>query len=156
VFNVVISRSGSETVDIGTVDGNPLLVNFDDLNYWGLEGGQRFYFMRTRFTPYLGYLVGINRYDDITGVFVEEPLIAAPRLAATDARVFEGSWAWSLGPTGGVLVGLGPFEVMGEVQLRYMGGLSDTDWLIEDGLRDINRDSSRWSFPITIGARIRF
>ena len=27
---------------------------------------------------------------------------------------------------------------MFETQLRYMGGLSDVDWLVEEGLRDIN------------------
>jgi hypothetical protein len=30
------------------------------------------------------------------------------------------------------------------------------DWLVEQGLRDINTESSRWSFPIQLGARIRF
>jgi hypothetical protein len=35
--------------------------------YWGLEGGERFYFARVRFTPFVGYLVGINRFDDIRG-----------------------------------------------------------------------------------------
>jgi len=36
-----------------------------------------------------------------------------------------------------------------------MGGLSDVDWLVE-GLRDVNSESSRWSIPFLIGARIRF
>ena len=55
-----------------------------------------------------------------------------------------------------MLIGLGPIELMAETQLRYMGGLSDVDWLVEEGLRDINSESSRWSLPIQIGARIRF
>jgi len=38
----------------------------------------------------------------------------------------------------------------------FMGGLSDLDWLIEEGLRDINTESSRWSIPFLIGGRIRF
>jgi hypothetical protein len=37
-----------------------------------------------------------------------------------------------------------------------MGGLSDVDWLVEEGLRDVNSESSRWSLPILFGARIRF
>jgi hypothetical protein len=45
---------------------------------------------------------------------------------------------------------------MAETQLRFMGGLSDVDWLIEEGLRDINTESSRWSIPFLIGGRIRF
>ena len=73
-----------------------------------------------------------------------------PALAAQDGKFFEKSWALSLGPTGGVLIGVGPFEVMAETQLRFMGGLSDVDWLVEEGLRDINSESSRWSIPILL------
>jgi hypothetical protein len=158
VFNFAVSRSSSETVTVGTVGtaNTPLHVDFDDYNYWGFEAGQRFYFARVRFTPYVGYLVGLNRYDDIRGTFVDVPLSATPGLAAQDGKFFEKSWAFSFGPTGGILIGLGPFEIMGETQLRYMGGLSDVDWLIEEGLRDINDDSSRWSLPIQFGVRIRF
>jgi hypothetical protein len=158
VVNLVISRSGSDIVNIGSVSSAnvPLSVDFDDYNYWGFEGGQRFFFARVRFTPYVGYLVGINRYDDIRGVFINVPPNLTPGLAAQDGKFFEKSWAFSFGPTGGVLIGLGPFEVMAETQLRFMGGLSDVDWLVEEGLRDINSESSRWSLPILIGGRIRF
>jgi hypothetical protein len=40
--------------------------------------------------------------------------------------------------------------------LRYTGGLSDVDWLVEEGLSEINEESSRWSLPLQLGARIRF
>jgi hypothetical protein len=158
VLNLVISRSGAERVNVGTVGAAnlPVAVDFDDFNYWGLEGGQRLYFTRVRFTPYVGYLVGANRYGDIRGTIVGVPTELTPGLAAQDGKFFEKSWAFSLGPTGGVLVGVGPVEVMGEVQFRFMGGLSDVDWLVEEGLRDINSESSRWSLPILIGARLRF
>ena len=66
------------------------------------------------------------------------PSTSTPGLAAQDGKFFEKSWALSLGPTGGMLVGLGPFELMFETQLRYTGGLSDVDWLVEEGLQDIN------------------
>jgi hypothetical protein len=155
VFNFVLSRSSAETVNIGTVStaNVPLFVDFDDFNYWGLEGGQRFFFTRVRFTPYVGYLVGLNRNGDITGTFVNVPPGLTPGLAAQDGKFFEKSWAFSLGPTGGVLIGFGPFEVMAETQLRWMNGLSDVDWLVEEGLRDINSESSRWSIPFIFGGR---
>ncbi len=159
VFNFVISRSSAPPVNIGSVGAAPVPVNvqFDDYNYWGFEGGQRFFFARVRFTPYAGYLVGINRFDDIRGQFVDLPAnVSLPGYAAQEGKFFEKSWALSFGPTGGVLIGLGPFEVMAETQLRFMGGLSDVDWLVEEGLRDINSESSRWSLPIQVGARIRF
>ncbi len=131
-------------------------MNFTDYKYWGLEGGQRWFFARTRFTPFLGYLVGINRHQDIKGTFVNVPAGFTPGLAAQDGKFFEASWAFSLGPTGGFLIGIGPIEFMAEAQLRFLGGLSDVDWLVEEGLKDINSDSSRWSIPILIGARFRF
>ena len=158
VWNFVLSRSSADVVQIGTIGAAavPLYVQFEDYNYWGFEGGQRWFFARTRFTPYVGYLVGVNRYGDIRGTFVDVPLASTPGLAAQDGKFFEKSWALSLGPTGGMLIGIGPFEIMAETQLRFMGGLSDVDWLVEEGLRDINSESSRWSFPVQLGARIRF
>ena len=160
VLNFVWSSSEASdaATPIGTVGTSPqtLNVDFTDYKYWGFEGGQRWFFARTRFTPFVGYLVGINRHQDIRGTFVGVPSNVTPGLAAQDGKFFEKSWAFSLGPTGGVLIGIGPIEVMAETQLRFMGGLSDVDWLVEEGLRDINSESSRWSFPILVGARIRF
>jgi hypothetical protein len=156
--NIVRSRSSSEIVDIGTVGtaNVPLPVKFGDYGYWGVEGGQRFFFSRVRFTPFVGYLVGINRHRDIKGAFINVPPSLTPGYVAQDGKFFEKSWAFSFGPTGGVLIGIGPFEVMAETQLRFMGGLSDVDWLVEEGLRDINSESERWSLPLLVGARIRF
>jgi len=157
-LNFAISRSSAQNVQIGTVgSGIPLNVHFDDFNYWGLEAGQRWFFMRTRFTPYVGYLLGANRHGDIRGTFVDiQPGTTLPGYAAQDGKFFEKSWAFSFGPTGGVLVGLGPVEAFAEVQFRWMGGLSDVDWLVEEGLKDINSESSRWSLPAIFGVRFRF
>lgn len=158
VVNFVLSRSSADPVIAGTVGtaSVPLVVDFDDYNYWGFEGGQRFYFSRVRFTPYVGYLAGLNRFGDIRGTFVNVPPALTPGLAAQDGKFFEKSWALSVSGTGGVLVGIGPIEVTGEAALRFMGGLSDVDWLVEEGLRDVNKESSRWSVPILVGARVRF
>jgi hypothetical protein len=160
VLNFVWSSSeaSDSATHVGTVGTVPISldVDFTDYKYWGFEGGQRWFFARTRFTPFVGYLVGINRLQDIRGTFVGVPANLLPGLAAQDGKIFEKSWAFSLGPTGGVLIGVGPFEVMAETQIRFMGGLSDVDWLVEEGLRDINSESSRWSLPIPVGARIRF
>jgi len=156
VFNFTIARNSAERLTIGTVGTTPVDVDFEDYNNFGFEVGQRFFFTRVRFTPFVGYLVGLNRYDDIRGTFVNVAPELTPGLAAQDGKFFEKAWAFNLGPTAVMLVGLGPIELMGEAQLRYMGGLSDVDWLIEEGLRDINKDSERWSFPVQLGIRIRF
>ena len=161
VVNFVYSSSeaNDEAIQIGTAGTSPqapLNVNFTEYQYWGFEGGQRWFFTRVRFTPFVGWLAGINRNQDIRGTFVGVPSGVTPGLAAQDGKFFERSWAFSLGPTGGVLIGVGPFEVMGEAQLRFLGGLSDVDWLVEEGLRDVNSESSRWSVPFLFGARVRF
>jgi len=159
IFNFTFGKSGADLVQIGTAGSAatvPLNVQFSDYKYWGIEGGQRFYFTRARFTPYVGYLIGANRYQEITANFVNVPAGALPGLAAQDGAFFDKSWALSLGPTVGFLVGLGPIEVMGELEIQYIGKMSDVDWLVEEGLRDINDDSSRWSYPILFGARVRF
>ncbi len=161
VANFVYSSSSAndEAIQIGTAGLSPqapLNVNFTDYKYWGFEGGQRWFFSQVRFTPFVGWLVGLNRHQDIRGTFVGVPASATPGLAAQDGKFFEKSWAFSLGPTGGFLIGVGPFEVIAEAQLRFLGGLSDVDWLVEEGLRDINTESSRWSVPLLFGARIRF
>ena len=160
VANFVRGSSGTnEPVSIGTagaVATVPLDVQFSDYKYWGMDAGQRFYFTRARFTPYFGYLAGAIRYDDITGNFVGVPIELTPGLAAQDGKFFEKSWAFTVGPAAGFLVGLGPIEVTGEVDFIYTGGLSDVDWLVEESLRDINTKSERWSFPVLFGARVRF
>ena len=161
VVNFVWSSSEAEetATPIGTVGPGgqvPLTVNFTEYQYWGIEGGQRWFFARTRFTPYVGYLVGLNRHQDIRGTFVNVPANLTPGLAAQDGKFFEKSWAFSFGPTGGFLIGIGPIELMAEAQFKFIGGLSDVDWLVEQGLRDINTESSRWSFPILLGVRFRF
>jgi hypothetical protein len=162
VGNFVISRSGAQTVSIGTVGAANAQLNttFDDYSYWGVEGGQRFFFekrgKRARISPFAGYLIGLNRNDDIRADFVGVPAGSLPGYEAQDHKIFERSWAFSLGATGGVVVPVGPIEIIGEIGLRFLGGLSDVDWLVEEGLRDINTESERWSTPFLIGGRWRF
>jgi hypothetical protein len=156
--NFVLSDSASEPVTVGRV-GNanaPLTASFDDYSYWGFEVGQRFYFTRVRFTPFVGYYAGLNRFTEINGDFAAPSSGTQPALTINDGEFYDRAWAFSFGPTGGVLIGLGPFEVMAQVELRYMGGLSDVDPLSQVGLKDINSESSRWSVPFLFGARIRF
>ena len=101
VLNFVWSSSeaSDSATHIGTVGTPPISldVDFSDYKYWGFEGGQRWFFARTRFTPFVGYLVGLNRHQDITGTFVNLPANVTPGLAAQDGKFFEKSWAFSLG-----------------------------------------------------------
>jgi hypothetical protein len=156
--NLVFERSGGQPVTVGTVgtDNVPVTATFEDYAYWGVEGGQRFFFSKVRLTPYVGYTLGINRFTHANASFAAPATATQPGIVVNNETFFDSSWAFSLAPLGGVLVGVGPVEVMGEVAFRYMGGLSDVDVLSGAGLKDINSDSSRWSFPILFGARLRF
>jgi hypothetical protein len=116
------------------------------------QGGGSGRFLRSQISNPLPFLAPLFP----RGSFVGVPTSATPGLAAQDGKFFEKSWALSLGPTGGMLIGVGPIEVMAELQLRYLGGLSDVDWLVEEGLRDVNDESGRWSIPFVLGARLRF
>ena len=160
VFNFVWSSSeASETATpVGTVGAAPLNVTFTEYQVPGaLRAASDGSSPAPASRPSWAYLVGLNRHQDIRGTFVDVPAGAQPPgLAEQDGKFFEKSWAFSLGPTGGVLIGLGPFELMAEAQLRFIGGLSDVDWLVEEGLREVNSESSRWSIPVMFGARIRF
>jgi hypothetical protein len=108
VLTFVIERSSAETANIGTVSAAnvPLNVDFEDYNYWGFEGGQRFYFARARFTPYVGYLVGINRELGIVA-FLKGNIGAAPTLMQPAYQAAEQSGdisvsfsTWARLPTG--------------------------------------------------------
>jgi hypothetical protein len=158
IFNFVWSKSSSEVVPLGTVgDQNaPLSVKFGDYNYWGVEGGQRFYFSRVRFTPFVGYTVGVNRFSDIAADFSAPATGPQPAIAVNASEFYKASWALSGSITGGLLVGLGPIEFMAESGVRFAGGLADVPPLAETGLSHINDDSSRWSIPFLVGVRLRF
>ena len=102
-----------------------------------------------RFTPFVGYYAGINRFTHVNSDFYATGNNVV--LDVQDAQFYDSSWAFSFGPTGGLLIGLGPLELMGQVELRYMGGLSDVDPLSVADLKDINAESSRWSVPFLGG-----
>lgn len=153
------SEAAFEAVQVGTAGTSPavpLNVHFTSYRYWGFEGGQRLFFPHGMVTPFAGWLVGLNRNQDIRGTFEGVPSSALPGLAAQDGKFFERSWAFSVGPTGGILIGRGSIQVVAETQLRFLGGLSDVDWLVEEGLRDVNSKSSRWSVPFLAGVRVKF
>ena len=146
-----ISLLQTDATNVGTVGTNPQIpldVNFTSYSYWGFEGGQRLYFTRVRCHALCGLSGGNQRYGDIRG---HVRWCAGQRDARTrrpGRQVLRESWAFSLGPTAGMLVRRWAVRGHGEFAAAfYQGGLSDVDWLVEEGLKDINSDSSRWSFP---------
>jgi hypothetical protein len=128
VLNFVYSRSAAEdeATQIGTAGTNPQVP------------------LNVKFTecPVPGALRadngGSSRACDSPRLSAGSPASTATRTSAArssacrpashraslrrTASSSERSWAFSLGPTGGVLIGVGPFEVMAETQLRFLGG----------------------------------
>ena len=159
VVNFVWSSSeASETATrIGTVGAIPLDVNFTEYQVPGASKAASGGSSRAR-----GSRPSWATSSASTGTRISGPRSSAsrprprpgwPRRTARCSRS-RGRSAW--GQPVACSIGIGPFEVMAETQLRFMGGLSDVDWLVEEGLRDINSESSRWSLPLLFGARIRF
>ena len=102
--NFVWSDSSAQTdaTNVGTVGTNPQIpldVNFTSYKSWGIEGGNQLYFARTRFTPYVGYLVGPEQTPGYSRHVRWCANEVAPGLAAQDGKFFEKSSAFSLGPT---------------------------------------------------------
>jgi hypothetical protein len=155
----IYSSSASQTVTIGRVgtapNAVPVNADFTDYSYWGLEVGQRFFFTRVRFTPFVGYNVGINRYKTIDTVLTAPASATEPAISRS-GEWFDESWAFSFAPTTGFLVGVGPVEAIAQLDFRFVGELSDVVPLADAGLRDVNQDSGRWSIPFTFGVRFRF
>ena len=132
-------RRGDPDWHGGHESETPLKVNFTDYQYLGHRGRSAGGSSRACGSHRLSAGSSASTvHQDIAGTFVGVPSSVTPGLAEEDGKFFEKSWAFSLGPTGGVLIGIGPFEVMAETQLRFLGGLSDVDWLVEEGLRDVN------------------
>ena len=124
IFNFVWSKSSSDTVQIGTVGDQsaPLSVKFGDYSYWGVEGGQRFYFSRVRFTPFVGYTVGVNRFSDMAADFSAPATGPQPLIAVNTSEFYKASWALSA-TTGGYSSGRRSSSWPNRG--RFAGGLAD-------------------------------
>lgn len=137
---------GSELLQVGTVAGLPLLAKFEDYEYWGLEGGARFFLAQGGVTPYITAVAGFRRVSELPGTF------SVPQAGVTlaDTPFFESSTVPTFGADFGVL--FGPIGVEGG--FRYAGGLTDDDsGFAGTGLENLNDKGERWSFPISVVVR---
>ena len=71
-------------------------MKFGDYDYWGVEGGQRFFFSRVRFTPFVGYTVGVNRFSSLSADFNTHATGPQPLIAVNNSEFFQASWALQL------------------------------------------------------------
>jgi hypothetical protein len=69
----------------------------------------------------------------------------------------DGNGAVTFGGNGGVQYRLNDrVSLDARLGLRYMSGLSDAGGPLVTGLDDVNDGSSRWTLPLTVGAKFRF
>ncbi|MCA1583313.1 MAG: porin family protein [Acidobacteria bacterium] len=145
----------TEALQIGNLGGSPLFAELDSYKAWALEGGYRSYFAEGSETwrPYAEGTVGFARISEI------QASLAAPALAIvlSDADFFDSSTAFTFAVAGGVLYNFTDrFAADVRLGFRYIGGLNEADGLQAGGLENIDDDTSRWTLPLTVGARVRF
>lgn len=149
------STGADDTVTIGTYRGGPLSARFDNYRSWGLDAGYRRYFAEAaeRWRPYAGGSVG---FGSVRAIRVDLAQTNA-NFVLEDVEFYEGNAAVTLGANGGVLYRLTDrVSLDARIALRYVSGLSDVDDPAFGGLDDANDGSSRWTLPLTVGAKFRF
>lgn len=150
IANVNFGRADADDLEIGTVAGLVTTATFDDYEYWGVEGGVRYYFGEGGFRPYVAVLGGFRAVSEIGAQF------GVPQLnVVIPSRFYNDTTVATFGTDFGVFFGGGRPKFGIEAGFRYAGGLEDDDSGLEGtGLEGINDDGSRWTFPI--GFVLRF
>lgn len=150
IANVNFGSAGADDLEIGSVAGLVTTATFDDYEYWGVEGGARYFFGEGGFRPYVAVVGGFRVVSEIGAVF------SVPQLSVTiPSRFYNESTVATFGTDVGILFGGGRPKFGIEAGFRYAGGLKDDDSGLEGtGLEGINDDGSRWTFPI--GFVLRF
>jgi hypothetical protein len=147
------STGSDDTLGIGTLGGALLSAKFDTYKAWGLDFGYRRYFSEAaeRWRPYAGGTVG---FGSVSGIRAD---LASTNRVLADTEFYEGNGAFTLGLNGGVLYRLTDRVALdARLGLRYVSGLSDVEPTTFTGLDDVNDGSSRWTLPLTVGARFGF
>ena len=139
---------------IGTLNGQPLTVKFEDYKAWALDLGYRQYFAERaeKLRPYVGASIGFGQVKDINADLTSGTVVS------TNTPFYEGNGTFAFGLNGGVLYHLTTrLALDGRLGLRYTSGLSDVvDTGRFTGFDEVNNDSSRWTLPITVGLRYEF
>jgi hypothetical protein len=145
----------ADLVRLGDIGPSTLYAEYSDYQTLGLDVGYRRYMRlpESRVRPYAEATLGIAFIDAIDAV------LAAPQanvvLDNTDFYDQTAAFTWGIG--GGILFPVAKrVDLNVQAGLRRVSGLADVDQLIGTGLDDINNDSARFTFPVVVGARIRF
>jgi hypothetical protein len=149
------STGSDDTVTIGSFGGGPLSAAFDNYKAWSIDFGYRRYFAENgeRWRPYAGGSIGFGVVSAIEADLAQ----TANGFVLQDTQFYDGNGAMTFGVNGGVLYRLNDrLALDARLGLRYISGLSDLESASLVGLEDVNDGSSRWTIPLTVGAKIRF
>jgi hypothetical protein len=150
-----LSRGGAREIDIGTVDGAPLLALYDDLTSAGMDFGFRQYLapMYSRVRPYFASSLGFAKVNAVQSVLrVPEIGSTTPGVDFYDAATVP-TMSYELGVQIRVTYRM---AVQVGVDARWQGDLDDLDGLAGTGLEGVNDLSSRWSLPLFAGLTWKF
>lgn len=145
-------QSEADTAVVGLIGGRDLSAKFGDYQAWGLEVGYRYYFdAGLPIKPFVSGALGFQRVQNIPVT------LTASSYDSGEIPFYDDSWAlgWRIGT--GFTKDLTPrFGILGTLDLRYTGVLSDQAGIGTVGFERINTAGNRWTLPILGGVYVKF
>jgi hypothetical protein len=146
-------QAEADEADAGLLAGVPIEVTFSDYQAWGFDVGYR-RFLATEFNarPFVGAAIGFQNVDAIT-----MNMRSTAGLLVNDLPFYDDSWVvqWRIGT--GLLWDINDrFGAQVTVDLKYSGVLSDQSGIGSLGFERINDQGNRFTFPVLVGAFVKF
>lgn len=150
IGNVEFAQTNAKKLQVGTVATLPLFAEFDDLKYWGLNGGVRVFMSSGAMSPYVAGTVGFRRFSAIQGTFT------VPAASVTLSQpFFDESTVPTFGGDFGVLFGNMRAKLGFQAGLHWAGRpTGSAASFAGTGLENLNDKGSRLSLPV--GVIVRF
>ena len=151
----IFQSADADLVQLGEVGPSGLYAQYGDYQVLSLDFGYRRYFPLN--------VEGLSLFGEATlgAAFVNniDVLFAAPQsnIIFEDTDFYDQSAAFTMSASVGLAFRVAEkVDLTAALGLRRVGGLSDVDRFVGTGLDNINNDSARLTFPITVGMRFRF
>ena len=145
----------ADLATLGNYGASPLYGQYSDYQSLTLDVGLRRYgrLRSNNLRPYAEGSIGLG-FVDKTDVELVAPQ-ANLRRDATD--FYDQTTAFTFSGNAGVLWNVSPrLGVFAQLGLRWVTGMSEVDQFVGTGLESINDNSSRWTMPFLVGARLGF
>ena len=137
--------------DLGVAN---LYGQYADYQSFGMDFGYRHYLPLTqKIRGYGEGTLGLAFIDE-TDVVLSAPQI---NFTGNATDFYDKTAAFTLGANVGVTVGVAKqVDLFTQLGFRFVTGMSAVDSLIGTGLDTINKNSSRWAMPFSMGISVRF